>query len=169
MAAREESIKEITDFLKGGIVFEHILRNNPEFYFKELKTLFNEEPNILAKAHELHYSIECNKAYLTFTGEPIAIPIYNDRYEILFISDFVFKGFIERPGRDRLELCIAAALRIFTQKPSNIDLKLGELLVLPEIIDVMDKPSFEIWELSSKEKKTTELIRILQSVKEANV
>jgi len=169
MESNESIVREITNYLQNGNVFEHILRRNPKLYLSELKQLFTNEIDPDLDVENLLYTIECNEAYLTFKGKPIVRVLENSNcYKTLFISDFNYNGFIYNNAK-KLKLTINATVMICTRKPIPPNNEKADWYVRPEpinatseYIDVMDKSSYEVWKMEDKDRKVEQIFSNLK-------
>jgi hypothetical protein len=155
----EDQIKqEIEDFLLSGLAFEYILKSNPSLYKDELELLIDNDDNTF-NLGDINFNY--TKDGIKFIDKPIIIRFVEDitgninYYEALYISDFAFNGFLYRYESNQIELKLEATLRIFIRN-SQVP-NVNGWIEIPQIINVLDKDSFMIWDRKEKQNEIQRL------------
>lgn len=157
----EQIQSEVENFLQRGCVFEYILKSNPSIYYDSIIKISDgiTSPEDIINLVYFEYKPED----IMFSGNPFMHRFFtndfekeNYYYEALYISDFEFKGLIGIPNKPLIKLKIDATVVIFVR---NIILPPVNMVLVPDLFDVMDKESYFLWD---KNQKQNELIKLQQ-------
>lgn len=154
MRTENQIQKEVEEFLLSGLAFSYILKSNPTLYQDKLELLLNQNMNDDPEFNLMKINFNYEPEGIRFIGKPIIKKLTKDHlvnsnyYEALYISDFVFEGFIYISELNQIGLKLEATLRIFTRN-SQVPEVYG-WIEIPQIINVLDKDSFMIWERQEK-------------------
>lgn len=159
MKSIEQIKQEVKDFLYTGMVFEYILKSNPDLYRKALEQLSKQDD--ISKLDLDRINFDYKSEDIKLVGSPLVIKLNNEEvlngyyYDALYLSDCDFHGHIYRTESNRIEINFEATLRIFAR---NTEVPpLNGWIEIPTIINVLDKDSYMLWDRRNKEQEIRKL------------
>ncbi len=159
MKPTEQIKSEVEDFLRKGLVFEYILKSNPSIYYDSIVKIFNKATPPENFINLIYFDYKPEE--IVFLGNPLIHRFFqndfekeNSYYEALYISDFEFKGLIGMPNTQSISIKIEATVVIFVR---NIILPPVNMVVVPDLINVLDKEAYYILDKNQKQNELNKL------------